>query len=216
MSFKKGTGYRVFLTLENMNAGICATGTLPTVVTATDSYSSYGVNGVATTTLGVGGLGSVTSTDDTLHEIKNITGLEPGPGQIDAPFEIFGQTRPLDNPIRKDWKLTITRKCETKLFQKLFSSARFGATGSATGAGIFDGLSTYVDQVGYRLYVFDNDAEEPWDLYYHGTIDPTSYKLTLAPNGVTEEQVVFVGGKWLPAIATGSTYLTASESIVES
>jgi len=210
MSFKRGPAYRVFISLENYQAGIVGTGTTLSVVTATDSHSLYGPNGGATY-LGIGALGSVTATSDVAHEIKNLTGIDPAPASIDAPFDVFGQTRPMDNPVRKDWKVTLTHKAEDKLFLKLFAQCRFGVTGSASPA-LFDGLSTYPNEMGYRLYVYDGTD---WDLYYHGTIDPTSYKLTLSPTGVTEEQVMFTGGLWKPAVATASADLTSSQSIVQ-
>lgn len=210
MSFKRGPAYRVFITLENPSAGIVGTSTTLSVVTGSASYSLYGPNGGASN-LGIGALGSVTATTNTVHEIKNLTGIDPAPANVDAPFDVFGQTRPMDNPVRKDWKVTLTHKAEDKLFMKLFSQCRFGVTGSGNPA-LFDGLSTYPNEMGFRIFVYDGTD---WDLYYHGTIDPTSYKLTLSPTGVTEEQILFSGGLWKPAVATGSADLTSSQSIVQ-
>jgi hypothetical protein len=210
MAFKRGPQYRFYVTLENSTASIDGNASTLSVVTSTASTSAMGPNG-GTGLMGIGKLGSVTATTNTIHEIKNVSAIDPAPGNIDAPFDVFGQTRPMDNPIRKEWKVTVTRKAEDKLFFKLFAGARFGVTGTSAPA-VFDGLSSYPDSTGYRLYVFDG---ADWDIYYHGTLDPAGYKLTLAPTGVTEEQLVFTGGLWKPGVATGSADLTASQSIVQ-
>jgi hypothetical protein len=213
MSFKRGPQYRFFVTLENPLGAIDGNTATLSVITASASLSSYGPNG-GVGLQGIGKLGSVTgsATDssNSIHEIKNVSAIDPAPGNIDAPFDIFGQTRPMDNPIRKDWKVTVTRKAEDKLFFKLFAQGRFGATGSTPG--LFDGLSAYPDTTGYRLYISDGTD---WDVYYHGSLDPTGYKMTLAPTGVTEEQLIFSGGLWKPGVATGSADLTSSQSIVQ-
>jgi hypothetical protein len=202
MTFKRGPQYRVFVTTENAIGSVVATGT---VCVASTSSSALGPNGGAAS-LGIGSLGAVTSTASVVHELKNLVGIEPTPGSVDAPFEVFGQTRPLDNPIRKKWGLTITRKGEDKLFYKMFSGARFGVVSAA----LFDGLSTYADTTGYRLYLWDGTD---FDLFYHGTIVAEGYKQTLAPSGVTEEQITFEGGLWKPA--TSGSDLTTSQSIVQ-
>lgn len=210
MAFKRGPQYRVFITLENPTASVNGTGITVSVVTATASLSSFGPNGTANSgNLGISALGAVTTTASVIHEIKNITGIEPAPASVDSPFEVFGQTRPLDNPIRKKWGLTLTRKAEDKLFLKVFAGARFGVTGTSA-PGIFDGLSAYPDQTGYRLYVWDGTD---FDLYYQGTIVADGYKVTLSPTGVTEEAITFEGGTWKPG-TTGSD-LTSSQSIVQ-
>jgi len=213
MSFKRGPQYRLFVTLENADAGIDGNEATLSVITDSASYSLYGPNG-GVGLQGIGALGSVaghaTDSSNSAHEIKNVSGMEPAPGNIDSPFEVFGQTRPMDNPIRKEWKLTITRKAEDKLFFKLFAEGRFGVTGSTPA--LFDGLSAYPDTTGYRLYLFDGTD---WDIYYHGSVDPAGYKMTLTPAGVTEEQLIFSGGLWKPGAATGSADLTSSQSIVQ-
>lgn len=204
------------MTLESDLAAIVATGTALSLETSTDSKSLYGVNGGAGK-WGVGCRGSVaghaTDSSNSAHEIKNISGLEPAPGNVDNPFEIFGQTRPLDNPIRKTWTVTITRKAEDKLFLKLFSACRFGVTG--TIPALFDGLSTYPNETGFRIYVWDGSTADGWDVYNHGTIAQDGYKVTLSPTGVTEEQLVFSGGLWSPALVTGSATLTTISYITQ-
>jgi hypothetical protein len=207
MVFKRGPQYRAFVTLENAQAAIDASQATLSIVTASASLSTWGPNSVPS---GIGALSSVTSTASTVHEIKDISGMEPGPGNVDDPFEIFGQTRPIDNPIRKQWQFTITRKSEDKLFLKLFASGRFGATGS-TGPVIFDGLSAYPNTTGYRLYLWDGTD---FDVYMHGTIPADGYKSTLAPTGVTEEQITFKGGLWKAGVTSASD-LTTSQSIVQ-
>ena len=212
MSFKRGPQYRFFITTENPDSGLIATG--GTASLQTDS-AALGPNAVAAS-LGVAALGDMTGTDGTLSEFKNVEGVEPKPGHVDDPFEVFSQTRPIDNPIRTEWSVTITRKSENSLLKTLFRYARFGATGSTDGGSPFDGLSTYPDTTGYRLYVYNGSD---WDIFYHGTIQPDGYTDTLGPSSVTTEQIVFKGGLWRPGVPNTASdlvsILTSSVSITQ-
>jgi len=208
MVFKRGPQYRAFITLENPAAAIDASQVTLSVVTASASLSLYGPNG-AGAYRGIGALGAVTSTASTVHELKNLTAIDPAPGAVDDPFRIFGLTRQIDNPITKEWSFTLTRKAEDKLFLKLFSGGRFGVTGSSNPV-VFDGLSAYPNDTGFRLYLWDGTD---WDVFMHGTIPADGYKTTLSPNGVTEEQITIKGGYWKPA--TSGSDLTTSVSIVQ-
>jgi len=204
MSFKAGKNYRVFITTENSTAAIMATGT-PDAVTTT----GLGPNGGASL-LGIAKLGEVTGTSSTASEIKNVEAIEHKPKHIDAPVELFGNTRQLDNPIREDWEFTVTRKGEDKLFFRLFRYARFGVTGSDATADLYDGLSTMQNTTGYRLYLYDGTD---FDVYYQGTIAPEGYVETLSPTGITSQQITFKGGKWKPGLESAS--MTAVESILQ-
>lgn len=204
MSFKRGPQYKVFITTENASGSIICTGT---VAVATSSSAGIGPNG---TIKGIGPLGSLSVSTDATHEIKNVEGIDPVWRWEDDPFTVFGQTRPLDNPIRKSWELTITKKAEDKTLAILNSDARFGATGTGTGVAIFDGLDTMPDSTGYRLYLWDGST---FYVGYQGTMTPDGYKETLSPTGVTVQAVTFRGGKWSASVATASAGLTGSVSI---
>jgi hypothetical protein len=212
MSFKRGPQYRFFITTENPSAGIIATG--GTCSVKTDS-ALLGPNALAAN-LGVSALGDMTGTSGTLSEFKNVEGADPKPGHVDDPFEVFSQTRPIDNPIRTEWTLTLTRKSENSMLKTLYRYARFGATGSVEASAPFDGLTTYPDSTGYRVYVYDG---ENWDIFYHGTIQADGYTDTLGPSSVTVEQLVLKGGLWRPGVPNTASdlvsILTSSVSIVQ-
>lgn len=206
MPFKRGPAYKVFITTEdggNGGAGVVLTGTNPV---ASSSFSG-GING---TTKGVAPLGSFSNSTQSDHEIKNVEGIDPIWRWEDDPFTVFGQTRPLDNPVRKSWEMTITKKAEDKSFALLNDGARFGVTGSAGTSALFDGLDTMPGSTGYRLYLWDGST---FYVGYHGTITPDGYKETLSPTGVTVQAVTFRGGKWTSSATTSSAAVTGSVSI---
>lgn len=205
MPFKRGPQYRVFITTENPSGSILATGSVPVATTS----SGLGPN-AAPSLKGVGKLGEVTSTASTASEIKNLEGIEPVWRWEDDPFTVFGQTRPLNNPIRKTWELTLTKKGEDRLLVKLADMARFGVTG--TTPALFDGLDTMPDSTGYRLYIWDGES---FYVGYQGTINPDGYKETLSPTGVTVQTIVFSGGRWSASINAGDAALTSSVPITQ-
>ena len=210
MTFKRGPQYRVFITTENQNASIDLH-TTPGEVVATTS-SGNGLNSATLT--GIGKLGEVTTptaTNSVVNEIKNVEAIEPSWAWEDDPFTVFGQTRPLDNPIRKSWTVTITKKAEDLSLGMIHSDARFGVTGSATPV-LFTGLTTMPDTTGYRIYIFDGDK---YALGMHGTFQPDGYKETLSPTGVTVQAFTLKGGLWYLSVPTTSSDVTSSVSITQ-
>ena len=205
MAFKRGPQYQVFITTENASGSICLTGSTPIATTS----SGYGPNGVVASK-GIAKLGEVSVSTDLTSSFRNVEGIDPVWRWEDDPFTVFGQTRPLDNPIRKSWELTITKKGEDKLLPMLADGARFGVTG--TTPALFDGLDTMPGSTGYRLYVWDGES---FYVGYHGTVTPDGYKETLSPTGVTVQAVTFRGGKWSASVATASAGLTSSMSITQ-
>jgi len=202
MSFKTGKNYRVLITTENVTGSILCTGS--PVATTT---SGYGPNSA---TKGIAMLGEVDSVLDTSSEIKNLEGIDPTWAWEDDPFKVFGQSRDLDNPIRKTWEITLTKKGEDKLFAKLVDAARFGVTGSAPA--LFDGLDTYPDDTGFRVYVWDGES---FYVGYHGTIAGDGYKETLGPTSVTVQALTIKGGIWSASVAPSSSGMTATMDITQ-
>ena len=202
MAFKRGPQYRVFISTENPSGSVGCDAAIATASTA----SGYGPNAALK---GVAKLGEMTATTNTGSEIKNLSGIEPVWKWEDDPFTVFGQSRPLDNPIRKAWEVTLTKKGEDKTLLKLVDVARFGVTG--TTPALFDGLNTMPNDTGYRVFVWDGES---FYVGYQGTISPDGYKETLSPTGVTEQAIVFRGGRWSASILSG-TGLSGSMDITQ-
>jgi hypothetical protein len=204
MSFKRGTQYKVFITTENNAGAVVCTGS---VAEASTESSGVGPND---TILGVGFLGSVTASTDTGSQFRNLEAIEPEWSWEDDSFVVFGQTRPLDNPIRKKWSVTLTKKGENKLLSKLADSARFGVTGSTPA--LFDGLDTMPDTTGYRVYVFDGTD---FAVGFHGTITGDGYTETLGPDAVTVQSITIAGGLWSASIGETASGLSDSMDITQ-
>jgi len=205
MSFMRGKDYKVFITTENASGALVLTDSAE----ATTS-SGYGPNAAASFK-GVGKLGEVTNaTLSTASRIMNVEGIDPVWRWEDDPVTVFGQTRPLDNPVRQRWEVTITRRAEDTIFGKLNQGARFGVTGSTPA--IFDGLYTMPDDTGYRIYVWN--GSKYW-VGCHGTLTPDGYKETLTPTGITAQAITFAGGLWFAEVASDSSTLTASQDITQ-
>jgi len=209
MSFKRGPTYRVFVSTENETLSIDCSGEIPLASTET---SGVGFNAA---TKGVGVRGSVddpslSATQE--NELKNLEGIDPTWQWEDDPFTVFGQTRPLDNPIRKKWEVVLTKKGEDKTLAKISDGARFGVTGSDTTSGLFDGLDTLPDDTGYRVYVWDGES---YYIGYQGSIVQDGYKETLSPTGITVQAVTIGGGNWSASVNTDSDGVTASMDITQ-
>jgi hypothetical protein len=204
MAFKRGKDYRVFITTENNTGSVVYT----TAGLSATTSSGYGPN--AATLKGVGKLGEMTGQMYADGEIKNIEGIEPTWAYEDDPMTVFGQARPLDNPIRKKWEFTVTRLGEDNLFGKLAEGGRFGVTGTAPA--LFDGLSTMPDTTGYRIYLYTGN-----DFYvgYQGTIKADGFKETLTPTGVSRQAVTFAGGNWSASVQSGTAGITGSMAITQ-
>lgn len=203
MSFMRGKDYKVFITTENSAGSLLLTGT------ATATTSSGLGPGADVALKGIGKLGEVGNPNlATASRIMNVEGIDPVWRWEDDPVTVFGQTRPLDNPVRQRWEITITRRAEDTLFGKLNQSARFGVTGSSPA--IFDGLYTMPDDTGYRIYVWN--GSKYW-VGCHGTLTPDGYKETLTPTGITAQAITFAGGVWYADIASDSAALSASQDI---
>ena len=202
MSFQRGGQVKVFMTTENADGSVLCTGS---VAEASTTSASVGPNG---TIKGIAPLGAVTASSATSSQIMNLEGVDPVWEWEDDPFEVFGQSRKLDNPIKKKWSITLTKKGENKLFAKLADSARHGVTGSTPV--LFDGLDTMPDDTGYRVYVFDGTD---FAVGFHGTIDPAGFKYAMTPSGVTVQTIVINGGIWSASIPEGDASLTTAMDI---
>lgn len=213
MSFMRGKDVKVFITTENESASVLITDSTASAATGTEAI---GPNAVTSTQKGVGHLGSVTgditASDSAASRIMNVEAIDPVWRWEDDPVTVFGQTRPLDNPVRQRWEVTITRRAEDTMFGVLFQGARFGVTSSDTfdDAELFDGLYTMPNDTGYRIYIWDGST---FYVGCHGTPTPDGYKETLTPTGITAQSITFAGGLWYAAVPSGSSILTATADI---
>lgn len=208
MAFKRGKEYKVFITTENATGSVVYT----TAGLSATTSSGYGPN--AASLVGIGKLGEMTDHTYTDGEIKNIEGIEPVWTYEDDPVTVFGQSRPLDNPVRKKWELTITRLAENNLFGKIAEAGRFGVTG--TTPALFDGLSTMPDTTGYRLYLYTGASpQDEFYVGYQGTVKVDGYKETLTPTGITRQAITFAGGNWSASVPPSSSGLTGSMDITQ-
>jgi len=206
MAFKRGPNYKVYIALENEFGSLDAT---TKTLVANTSTSGYGPQG--TTGLGIGPRTMLTASPGlTECEISNISAIEFSKGWEDDPVTLYGNTREIDNPVRKNWEVTITRKSQDELFALLSNQGRFGITGSTPA--IFDARDTLQSDEGYRLLI--TDGTKDW-IGFHGTIAPDGYKLTLTPKGMTDEALTFKGGYFNASVATNSSTVTASRDITQ-
>lgn len=206
MAFRRGPSYKVYIALENANGSIDASSR---TVVANLSTSGYGPAG--TTSIGIGPRIMLTSSPGLIQcEIGSIEGIEFSKGWEDDPMTLFGNTREIDNPVRKQWQVTVTKKASDELFTRLANQGRFGATNSTPT--LSDGRDTLQNDEGYRLLIFD--GSKYW-VGYHGTINQDGYKVTLSPKGVTSEAITFKGGFFSASVATNSVAVTASRDITQ-
>ncbi len=182
MGFLPGRLYAVYITTEHSTGYVILTGSAPDSTT-----TSCSING---TNLGVGKLGNVTTSSNTVDKVPFCEGMDIVKGWEDETANFFGTQKDYAIPIRKKWSITLTIKAANKGFSLLWNGARYGVTGSATGQ-LHTGLTEIKGDTGYRLYIFDGTK---WDVFYHGIV--TDYTDKPDPSKAVVQTVKFSGNEW--------------------
>lgn len=192
MTYIRGKNVLMFITTEGAGCIDLSTAA-PTVSTATTV-------GLSNTTVGIGKLGQVTAASNTTDKVKFVEGVDVTMAWEDEQATFFGGAKEYNIPHRKKFEVSITRKPEDKVFEKLACWARFGINGT-TSAALNSGVEERTSMSGYRIYLYDGTN---WDIFYHAELPADGYKPALDPAKATTETIKFVGNEWSSSVAVAS------------
>jgi len=194
MAFIRGRTNKVFITTENTSGGVILTGTSPD-----SSTVSCGL-GPSASNVGVGKLGSVTTSSNVNDLIPFVEGIDVVKGWEDETANFYGTQKEYHIPQRKKWEATVTLKTEHKGYSLLAMAARFGVTGSTTGM-LHTGLTEIKSDSGYRIYIYDGTK---WDVFYHGIIPADGFTEKHDPMKAMIQTIKFVGNEWSTSLGDGA------------
>ena len=200
MTYYLGKDVNVYMTTEHATLGVSGATTASTsgASLAAHTYQADDHSGLLVLSRDVGISGSTAVSS----KISDVVGIDFTPGAMNEDISYMGQNTNLSAQIKHDFALTITKKKNSALFDKLFNDhGRDGvyvesggvvkADCAGTGAGetkfVHNGLNTSrMQNFGYRVYLVLKDGSEVFVLR---NCCITGHTLSLNADGTQEETV---------------------------
>jgi hypothetical protein len=200
MTYYLGKDVNVYMTTEHATLGV--SGSVDPATTgsslAAHTYDGSDKAGMLVASRNIGVSGSATNDS----KISDVIGIDFTPGAMNEDISYMGQNTNLSAQVKHDFALTITKKKNSALFDKLFNDhGRDGvyvesggvvvADHAGTGAGVttfvHNGLNTSrMQNFGYRVYLVLKDGSEVFVLR---NCCITGHTLSLNADGTQEETI---------------------------
>lgn len=189
MQYVRGRDCMVFVTTENDAAGVDLTGATCAAVDAAQA------TGISTCT----GIGARTLTEisaSSEDRVLDVTGVSYVASSEDETVTLLDSAKDRDVPLRDTGEVTITMVGKTRNFAKLAKpEGRFGVKNATT---MHNGLMTYDDAVGYRVYLhFLKEGKTM--VFYHCTLPADGFGEELSNTSV--QTLKFKCNNWKPDVA---------------
>jgi hypothetical protein len=222
MTYYLGKDVNVYMTTEHATLGVSGSVNAGTTGSslAAHVYDGSDKAGMLVASRNIGVSGSATNDS----KISDVIGIDFTPGAMNEDISYMGQNTNLSAQVKHDFALTITKKKNSPLFDKLFNDhGRDGvyvesggvvkADCAGTGTGevkfVHNGLNTSrMQNFGYRVYLVLKDGSEVFVLR---NCCITGHTISLNADGTQEETVELYS--YVRPVLTDTQEMDAAPSI---